>query len=418
MRSFWRIFWLEWTGLVRSRTVAMLLVASVAWMFLAPLVFAGSPDGARELTLRYSLGGVAALVTLALTAAATGSVARERAARRLQLTLVRPVRRALIVFAKIAALSAAAALVLALAAGIEAVRADSPRRCRHVYRPVLLSPMREAELLYDSYMADPETPEEARKAPKPTILRLLAQRAGERYQPVATNDVAVRRFPAAAFADRPAWVRLRVTNDWNLRDDVRLVARLGGTSAAVTNLTQTVSEFPLRASADGVRTDGTLELANVGARSVMLRPRRDVEILVEADGFPANLVRAVLELIALVTALVAFGVFLGSALSRPVALFTLFVTLALAEMSPSVLESHSGELTDGRSDAIAFALTRFSAAVTRPVSAIAPLTALSADECVEPREVAATLLADLVLLPGLLSFLAALLLSRKTEDED
>jgi len=419
MRSFWRIFSLEWTGLVRSRTVALLLVASVSWMLLVPFLLGGdgTPDGAREVTLRYALGGVAALVALTLTAAATGSVARERATGRLQLTLVRPVRRLAVAGAKIAALASVAALVLTASAVIELARTGSVRRCRHVYRPALLSPAREAELLYDAYMADPETPDEARKAPKAAILRLLAQRAGERYQSVSTNDVAVWPFPAAAFSDRPSWIRLRVTNEWNLRDDVRLEARLGASVAAVSNLTQTVSEFPLRAAVDGVRTDGTLELANVGLRSVMLRPRRDVEVLVEADGFPSNLLRATVELVAIVTALIAFGLFLGCAFSRPVALFTVFVTIALSEMSPTVLATYSGELTDGRSDALALALTRFAATATRPVSSVAPLTALAADECVEPREVAGTVAADLVLLPLLLSLLSAFVLARKTEDD-
>jgi len=185
----------------------------------------------------------------------------------------------------------------------------------------------------------------------------------------------------------------------------------------VTNLTETVSEFPLVCAASGRPTEGTLELANVGARPIMVRPRRDVEVLVEADGFHANLVRAVLELLALVTALVAFGVFLGSALARPVALFTAFVTIALSEMSPSVLESYSGELTDGRGDRIALALTRFAATATHPVSALTPLEKLSADECVEPRETAFALAVNLVALPVLLSFLTMVVLRRKTGDD-
>ena len=421
MRSFWRIFSLEWTDLVRSRALALLVLASGAWMVLAPHVLTGdgTPEGAREMVIRYSLGGVATLVACALTAVAAGSVARERASHRLQLILVRPVNRALLVFAKITALAAVAALVLGLAAAVEAVRADSPRNCRHVYRPVLPSPAREAELLYDSYMEDPETPEEAKKAPRADILRLLAQRANERYQPIATNETAVWPFDAAAFSDRPTWVRLRFTNDWHLRDDVRFVARLGERSCVASNLTRTVSEFPLIAAPAGASPSepASLELENVGVRSVMLRPRRDVEVLVEADGFRANLVRAWIELVALVTALIAFGVFLGCALSRPVALFTVFVTLALSEMSPSVLASYSGELTDTRSDAIALALTRFSATVTRPVSSLTPLSSLAAGECVEPREVAGAVAVDLLLLPLVFSLLAALVLARKPEDE-
>ena len=51
MTSFWRIFWLEFTGFVRSKALALLVAASVLWMFVLPFVTKGdgTADGVREL---------------------------------------------------------------------------------------------------------------------------------------------------------------------------------------------------------------------------------------------------------------------------------------------------------------------------------------------------------------------------------
>ena len=105
MRGLLAIVWLELTALVRTRTVAMLAVASVAWMVVFPHLVKGdgTAEGARELTIHFSLGGVFALLVVALLASATASVARERAERRLQLTMVRPVRYIGIVLGKMLA---------------------------------------------------------------------------------------------------------------------------------------------------------------------------------------------------------------------------------------------------------------------------------------------------------------------------
>ena len=124
MISFWRIFWLECLSLVRTRTLAMLTVASVAWTYAFPRIAKGdgTAEGLRELAIRFSLGGVFALVVVALLASATGSIARERAAKRLQLTLVRPVRYSVVALGKIAAHVAAGAFVLAVACAVIAAQ--------------------------------------------------------------------------------------------------------------------------------------------------------------------------------------------------------------------------------------------------------------------------------------------------------
>jgi ABC-type transport system involved in multi-copper enzyme maturation permease subunit len=149
----------------------------------------------------------------------------------------------------------------------------------------------------------------------------------------------------------------------------------------------------------------------------MLRPRRDVNLLIPGDGFGFNLLRSYLQLLSLISLIVSFGVFLGSALARPVALFTAVVLLALSEMSPSVLKQYPDELEKNAVDAVGLFLTRAVAGFTHPVSSVQPLASLSRDVCVEMRDVLRTLLANVVVFPVVFAALAALVLRRKTEGE-
>ena len=425
MNSFWRIFSLEFTAAVRSRTLLLLLVASVAWMLAAPFVFVGdgTAEGARALVVHYSLGGVAALLAVALLASATGSIASEREARRLQLTLVRPVRYSVVAFAKMAALVSLGALVLAVATAIEACRTDLSRPCRHVLCPVMPTPREEAMAMYDAFMKDPNTPVAAKRAKKSVVLRLLAQRSLDRYDTVSGGAVAHWNFKTggSALPDDGLSVRLRFTNAYDVRQDVRgvLFLRSGDSvwSGSVSNITQAVVEIPLRRERAGAATSELAELTfrNDGNSTLMLRPRRDVNLLAPADGFGWNLLRAYMELVAMLSILVSFGVFLGAGLGRPVALFTAIVALIVSEMSPSVIEQYPDELETDKIDSIGLYITRAAAEATHPVSSLVPLEKLSEDACVERREVLRTAVANMVFAPLILALLAALVIPRKVE---
>lgn len=425
MNSFWRIFSLELTAAVRSKSLLLLLIASVAWMVAAPVLFVGdgTVEGSRALAVHYSLGGVAALLAVSLLASATGSIAGERSAKRLQLTLVRPVHYIVVALAKMAALVSLGALVLAAATAVEACRSDLSRPCRHVLSPNLPTPREEAVMAYEAFMSNPDTPAAAKRAKKQVVLRLLAQRALDRYETIGTNSVAKWNFKveeASAQADGLA-VRLRFTNAYDIRQDVRgeLLLRIGESlwSGSVSNITQAVVEVPLVRIREGTVCCGTAELTfrNIGGSAVMLRPRRDVNLLSPADGFGWNLIRAYVELVAMLSILVAFGVFLGAGLGRPVALFTAIVALIVSEMSPSVIEQYPDELETDRLDAIGLYITRAAAEATHPISSLVPLEKLSEDACIERREVLRTATANMVFAPLILALLAALAMPRKVE---
>ena len=421
MKALLTIFVNECRAIVRSKTLVMLVIASVAWMFAAPRLFVGdgTESGFRQMTLHYSLGGVAALLAVTLLVSATGSIARERTAKRLALTMVRPVRYFVIALGKILAYVACGAAVLAIAATIEFARQDDVR-CRHVFKPLMPSVAEEAEAMYADYMASTNTPEEVRLAKKSVVLRLLANRAVDRYDTIVTNVDWIWKFDFKGMdsdpelASCPRFARFRFSTNFDQREDVEGELRLGAYHAVVSNITQAVIEVPLL-RAEGSGASDELVFRNSGRNPLMLRPRRDVEVLIPADSFGWNLVRAYLELVAMLALLIAFGVFLGSSLGRPAALFTAITALLLSEMAPSVVDNYVDELETDRVDAVGLAITRVSVYVTKPVSSLRPLEALSLDECVEPREVARILAVDLVLLPLFLAFLSALVMPRKQD---
>ena len=84
--------------------------------------------------------------------------------------------------------------------------------------------------------------------------------------------------------------------------------------------------------------------------------------------------------------------------------------------SPSVVEQYPDELETNLADRMGLAITRFASLVTRPVSELSPIGALSRDECVERRDMWRMVAVDLVALPLLLSLLAGLVIPRKQDD--
>ena len=418
MISFWRIFWLEILSLTRSRTLAMLLAGVAAWMLALPSFVKGdgTEAGVREVLVHYSLGGAFVLTLVVLLASATGSIASERTARRLQLTLVRPVRYVAVVLGKSLAHVTAGALVLTVAAILLAVHVDLSRPCRHVLSPVLPSPQEEAKEMYDAYMADPGTPETVKRAKKSAVLRLLEQRAQDHYQTVPTNSVAEWKFGGLGGLGDLS-VRMRFTNQMDMRQDVVGTFRLGPLVGVVSNMTQAVLEIPLQTSqtSQTFQTSQTLSFENKGKSALMLRPRKDVNLLVRADSFGANLLRTCVGLLAVLAAVLAIGLFLSASLGRPVAMFVAFVMLIVGEMSPSVVAQYPDALESDVGDRIGLYITRFAAEVTRPVSAAAPLEALAKDECVERNEVLRLVLSNLLAFPLALALLSAFVLPRKQE---
>jgi len=289
--------------------------------------------------------------------------------------------------------------------------------CDHVLRPVLPSVAAEAADMYASYMADPSTPAQVRRAPKSAVMRLLMQRATDHYQTIGTNAFASWKFDASRIPEPSEGLRarLRFANQFDMRRDVRGEFRMAGLAGAVSNVTQTATVVALLPGADASAEKGELSFWNRGSSAVMTRPRRDVALLVPADSFEWNLVRAFAEMVSVLALVVAFGVFLSAGLGRPVAVFVAMAVLLLGEMSPSVVEQYPDELDAKMSDRIGLWLTRAAADFTSPVSSLSPLESLAANECVEASETLRVAAVDFVLVPLLFALLSGLIIPRKQE---
>lgn len=419
-----KIIWLELVSLMRSWSLPLLAAAAVGWTFAARHFVRGdgTAAGDRTILIGYALGGVSALVFIALAAAAAGSVSKERAAKRLQLTLLRPVSAFAVAFGRILALTAAGSLVFALALAAVLLSVPDEPVCRHVLHPVMESPREEAERMYAEYMLDPATPDEVKRAKKSAVLAILEQKAVDRYDLLPTNAVSSWSFrlPPLADASLPMWVRIRFSDSFSRKQEVLGAFRFRDRGAAVSNLTQSVNVFPLlpvgTPAAERKGEAEVLSFANRGEANLMLRPRRDVELLIAADSRTMNSVRCWLELTALMMAVVAFGVFLGTALSRPVAVWTVLVTLLLSVASPAVVEQYPLELEMPKDDAIALVLSRAVDTVTKPLNAFAPVTRFAENECIEWTEVGAAVGLDALMLSVLFSLLSILVLKRKKID--
>ena len=425
MNSLWRIFWLELTALVRSWTVAILLVASLAWMAAMPHLVTGdgTDAGARELFVSYGLGGVFALLVIAILGSATGAIASEREAKRLQLTEVRPVSAFTIAWGKTLALSAVAAFVLAFPCAVLVCSSQyAGVRCSHVFRPKMVSPEEEAAKMYDVFMASPDTPANVKRAKKSIVLRILAQRAKDHYQTVNTNSVASWTFPgfsewAKGNPEVEPSMRFKFAADFSQRADVHGAVSAEGFFGTVSNMTQTAVVIPMhRDAALWGRAADVVSFANHGKNAVMLRPRQDVELLIPADAFAWNVLRSYVVMVSVLALVAAFGVFLGAGLSRPVALFVAFVFLIVSEMSPSVIDQYPDQLESNAVDRIGLALTRAVGKVSKPVSELSPISPLADGDCVEARDAAWAFAVDFCVLPAAFALLSALLLRRKKSD--
>lgn len=410
MSSCWRIFSLEWKALTRGRTLAILSAAAVAWVVATPWFVRGdgTEAGTAEVLVKYSLGGAAAIVAVSMVTAAAGTLAKERERKTLQLTLVRPVNAFAIVMGRIAALSLCAAVALAAAFCAHlAVHGPLFGDCSHVLYPIMPSPEKEAREMYDMFMADPRTPEEVKKAPRNVVLRLLAQRAVDRFEAVPPDNEIAWRFAAPECEGASA--RIRFSNMRSHRQDASGELKFGAAAGSVGDLTDLICVFPL----DGRISGEDLVFRNTGKETLLMRPRRDVQLLLPADGFTANFIRSYLQLCIMMTIMIAFAAALSAGLSRPVAVFTVLVLLAVGEMSPSVIDRYPDELETSRLDAIGLAVSRAVAEAAHPVESLNPIVRLAEGEAVEWTALGKSALTHLLAVPALLAVLAAFVMRRK-----
>ena len=412
---------LAWRALVRGQVLTLLLAAmALAHLLLPALVRGdGTAAGWREMYIRAVSGATFAFTAGTVLVCACGLFAQERRRFRLALAAVRPASAFLMAAGHWLALCTVAAVAYALTAALTAARVPSPPDCLHHHAPALPPPVETARQMMAGYLADPKTPENVKKAPRSAVLSLLTNKELDRYDVVRPGGEMAWPF-AEGLADVPGvLVRVRFATQFEVRAPFAGTFALGGLSAVVSNCTQSVLDVPLaRAGGAGAEpaAGGGLRFSNTGRETVMLRPRRDLELLTPADSFGANLVRAALQMLATTALLAAFGLFLSSALSRPVAIFTALVAVLVCMMAPSVVAQFPDGLDVAVSDRIGLAISRAVSAVAASAGEAEPISDLATDTCIEWRALGRSLLLNAALLPACLLALAACIVRRRPLD--
>lgn len=438
MSAFLEIVRLEFRAVVRSWSLALLAGVAMAWPLLLPYLLHGDGTAAGEyqVYVHYALGGVCLLLTVALAATAAGSLAKDRAAKRLPLTVVRPVPYALVVWGRATALTLVGALVLAVASAALVVRlAHYPRTfvaaegksermdfslarpCYHVLSPVMEKTARqEAEEAYEKYRTDPATSNNVAGVDRSVALDILTQRAEERFDLVEPGKAAEWKFAAVPAAATRLAVRMKFANSLESYGDFRGRFTLGDAAVSVSNVTQAVLVAPL-AWAEGASRTGALRFDNASKTGVMLRPRKDLQLLYGRPGdvFAVNLASAYAMSVAMIALVVSFGLFLSACLNRSVAVFATVVLLLAAEIAPSILDECTEEQVGSVGDRIGMRITSFVEKATRSIGSSHPIETLSCDECLEARDVLRTVSVNLVALPLVFAFLAALVIPKKPD---
>ena len=269
----------------------------------------------------------------------------------------------------------------------------------------------------EDLLSDVNASEEIRKAPRYRLLAILTGREIDRYETIHPARALELPFPdeAAAVPDGVT-ARIRFSTQFNTRAAVSGIVTFGPWSAVVSNSTQAILEIPLAVATSCVPSvveAPKLNFRNTGRSMLMVRPRRDVEVLTSADSFNMNMLRATGEMLCVITFLCAFGLFLSAALSRPVAMFTAFVMLAVMEMAPAVVAQFPDALDVPFTDLLGLQLSRAVTFATSAVSEPQPVSDLATGTCIEWRALARAALVDALVAPCLLLTLAACLVRRR-----
>ncbi len=399
-------FLLAWRSLTRSHVLTMLLVATVlAYIFLPGFVRSdGTALGLNEMFIRAVSGTVYFVTAFAALVTACGMISHERETNRLSLTVIRPASAWSIIAGKWFALIAVASITIIFSSVLTYVRLPqtaASARCNHHFAPVMPDPAIAAQEAMEVFLKDPNTPEAVKKASRATVLSLLTVKELDRYDTIDKGQFHEWKFdvPAELLKEEIPVVQIRSATSYNLRSEVYGKLTFGSHSTIVSNFSQVVLNIPLSSSASNFVAGTMLKYENLGKEPVMLRPRRDLEILIPADSFANNLVRASLQMIIQIAFLAAFGLFLSATLSKPVAIFTAVVSLMVTLMAPSVIMQFPDELGVPLSDRIGLMLSRGVFALTSFVSEPSPVTYLATSRAIEWRELLMNLFTNVLLVP-------------------
>ena len=427
MRGLFLSFRLQLVAMLRTGALPFALAAALAAALLVPSAVRGdgTAGGEMQVATQCALAAGFAVALVFALAAAAGSFASERAAKRHALVVTRPAAAAAVWAGRYLAIACATTAILAsAAAGRWLSMGEAARQisCRHRVEPALPPPIEEAERQYEGFLADPEVDAELKAAPKPAVLCELAKREAERYEAVRPGETAVWKFRPSSSA-AAAWLQLRFAADFSLRLPVKGAFKLKGSrgaaaSAEVDGFTQSVLELPLSMER-GFAAGEELELLfeNRGADVVMLRPRGDIAIMSKADSVAWNFARATVVMAAAASLLAAFAAFLSTFLGKSVCVFAGAVAVVITLMAPSVMSQFPVEIGAPPLTAMGLRIAKAVLTITRSVGELHPVASAAAGECVEAAVVLKAVLVNAVAVPFCLMLVSAYLAVRHPADD-
>lgn len=413
MRAFFQLFKLEFLSAVRSKTIHLFTLACTLWMVLGRYFLKGGEDGVYQLSARYLLGTVFCVVLTAFGSGAAGVISRDRVEKRLQLTLIRPLHRYLIALARSLALAAIGSGMLFLALALLWAFDGRSRTCDTVYAPALESPREEAEKMFQElYKAKEEFRLDVEKVGKREILKYLESLAREKYVTVAPGKTAYWEFLGVPRNINGAKVRVRFDDSWGRVGSISGVFAFRNLKGDVSDPVRAVSFVELNQVSENSSPSNRLVFANSSNASLSLQPRNDLNLLVPADGFEWNALRAWLMMSLSLLSVVSLGVFLGSCLGRGVAVFALISLLCVMVVSPATMDEYPDPVNADFVSRLSVRLTEFSSYITSPINRFSPVSSLQADEYISWTDVgnsAVTAVLSLVLF----SLTAGLIMPKK-----
>lgn len=416
MRAFFQIIKLELLSALRSKTMLIFAVAVSLWMTLGRNILKGTESNMYQLSVRYLLGIAFSVVLVSLGSAAAGALSSDRAAKRLQLTMIRPVPHFVIAMARSLAITLYGSLIIAFSLLMLWAFEGRGRMCDRVFSPVFEDARRVAEEGYDRlYETNAKFREWADQNDREFCLKYLEDDILNEYvtvDPGKSMSWEIRDVPDDA---EDFGVRVRFIDFFGRPGSVAGKFTFRGFSGSVDNPVRSQFYVPLNVRSSGSSGGSALEFHNNTDIPLSLQPRKDLHLLARSDSFAWNAFRAWLVMTAVLLIVVSAGVFFGACLGRGVAVFSVISLLIVMVVGPATVEDYPDPMSLNTVSRLGLKASEFSAWVTSPVGRFSPVSTLEAEERVEWSEIGDAAMAGVFYLV-LFSFLSGLTMSRKQDD--
>ena len=332
---------------IRSRVVLVLLALLLIAIVALPLTIKGDGTltGAVQVLLRYTLGAVNIILSIATLWAGCAAIATEVQEHQVQLLITKPVTRAQLWLGKWLGLLALNAALLAVAGGVtygllhwHLNRQPLSPQDRATLREELLVARRvvnadpvpveaDAQRIFEEQRRSGAVPKEARPDQVLTAIRQTLLQQAHSVPP----DLMLRHvFKVPKTTTRPLVVRYKFTSSETGKNPVACLWLAGAPERPDRfqrpELAAPTGVHTLQIPASLVATDGTLtvDIANLNPEPVTMvfAPADGVQLLVYESSFAANFSRSLLVLLGELAFLGALAVTMGSLFSLPVAALT------------------------------------------------------------------------------------------------